>query len=167
MQSLARRTVTTFMKRGKTMLSKRENGLTLLEVLLSLAILSSVGILIWGVFHQGTSYSKMSMTKNTMQQEANTITTALLNTHRTQESYEINSTDCKLSIISKTTNKVFENAQLCFKINKSGTINPKSEDIPVTLTITDKNNTDNEVAVKALLFRLKSGDNKNEEEYFQ
>lgn len=162
---LAKLMVTICIKRGKDMKKKNESGLSLIELLLTLTILSIVGVLIWSVFFQGTSYSKKAMTKNQMQQEANVIINNLMKFHRTNDRYEIESLNCKITANGKTTN-VFESSQFCFMTNFSGAIIPSKEDVSLTVTIKDKSDISNLIQVDALLFRLKSGE-EDEEDYEQ
>ena len=56
---------------------KNQRGITLIELLLTISIISFVGVLIWSVFFQGTEYSNTAITNNQMQQEANIIMTKI------------------------------------------------------------------------------------------
>lgn len=146
------------------MLKKNERGLTLIELLLSLSIATIVGILIWNVFFQGFNYSNKAMTKNQMQQEANIIISSLTKYHRTVDSYEISSSNCKISI-SGNSIEIYEHPQLCFKTSRTGTIQPKVEDVLLTINVSDKNAPENDVEIGTVLSRLKSedGDEKDKE----
>ncbi|MBO1514751.1 PulJ/GspJ family protein [Metabacillus bambusae] len=68
---------------------KHQNGLTLIEVLATLAILSTLLVLIWGVLLNGFNYSKKAQETVLLQQEANLIVTKLTKIHQSYDSYTI------------------------------------------------------------------------------
>ena len=108
---------------------KNQRGITLIELLLTISIISFVGVLIWSVFFQGTEYSNTAITNNQMQQEANIIMTKITKIHQTSDSYEINSPDaCSLTIKDNVngTTEIFEHSQFCISVKKdiSNPINP-------------------------------------------
>lgn len=144
------------------MFKKNEVGLTLIELLLALSIATTIGILILSVFFQGLNYSNKAMTKNQMQQEVNIIISSLTKYHRTVDSFEILSSNCKISISSSSI-VVYEHPQLCFETNKTGTIQPKTEDVLLTINVSDKNDPSNHIEIDTVLSRLKSGDGDEEE----
>lgn len=139
------------------MLKKNEAGFTLIELLLALSITTTIGILIWSVFFQGFNYSNKAMTKNQMQQEANIIISSLAKYHRTVDSYEILSSNCKISISANSID-TYEHPQICFKTSRTGTIRPKLEDVQLTINVSDKDDPSNHVEIGTVLSRLKSGD---------
>jgi Tfp pilus assembly protein PilV len=70
--------------------------LTLIEVLISLTILSVVGLtLLWRILFNGVSYFKKADSQNAIQQEANISTMDLTRIHHTFDDYEVVSHDCK------------------------------------------------------------------------
>ena len=98
-----------------------QRGITLIELLATLAILSIVSILIWSIFFQGTNYSNKAMTKNQMQQEANIIITNLTKIHQTSDSYDIDSSKtCSFTVNDndKGLTEVFEHSQLSISVKK-------------------------------------------------
>lgn len=141
------------------MIRKDQHGITLIELLITLTILSIVGVLIWSVFSQGTKFSSQAMTKNAMQQEANIIISSLKKIHQTSSSYDIVSNDCSIKVKTEKKTEVFEHPQLCFETdNNISAVDPNLEDISIKLTIKDKNDTHNQISIGTLLYRLKSGD---------
>jgi prepilin-type N-terminal cleavage/methylation domain-containing protein len=143
---------------------KNQNGLTLIEVLVSLTILSIIGIVMWNVFIDGISYSHKAVSQNTMQQEANLITVSLTKIHQTSDEYEVRSKDCTLSVTHRsekgTVYKEYKHPRLCFTSNDTGSgnttfINPSRKDFSLDLKIYDKESPENKLKVNTTLFRLK------------
>ena len=142
-------------------MNRNEQGLTLIEVLAATTILSFIGIIIWGVFFQGFHFSQNSMKESKMQQEARLIVTSLIKFHQTtKETYEIDVSDCSITVYNSSDSKKFEHPQLCLSSNYSGItpVDPDKEDIYFTLQVTDKNNSNKKVSIETVLYRLKSGD---------
>ena len=52
---------------------KNQKGVTLIELLATITILSIIGVIIWNVFIQGTKYSNTAVTKNRLIQESNIV----------------------------------------------------------------------------------------------
>lgn len=160
-------------------LKKDESGLTLVEVLATLTIISIVSIIIWSVFFQGLNFSKKATSKNLMLQEINILITNLTKIHQTSSEYEITSSssnNCEITITSKKRDKIlnkdviqpvriFSNSQICFgfvldiKNKRSGSdpnkIEPNENDVSITLNAIDINNPDNKVTMKSYLYRIK------------
>lgn len=144
--------------------TKNQAGLTLIELLLALSIVTTIGILIWSVFFQGFNYSKKATTTNQMQQEANIIISSLTTSHRKLglDSYEIQSSSCKISI-SKDSSVIqeYEHPQLCFYLGEKAedpfteTVTEYDDDVPLTLTVQeDKNEPNLKITVETILSRL-------------
>lgn len=142
---------------------RNEQGLTIVESLAALTILSFIGLIIWNVFFQGYNFSKDAVSKNAMQQEANIIIANLNRIHQTAATYEISvpengTVEVTVTERDHSTRKVlFKNDHLLIQTSKMGEINPKIDDIDLIITIKDKNNPDNFVEVETLLYRLKGG----------
>jgi prepilin-type N-terminal cleavage/methylation domain-containing protein len=89
---------------------KKEDGVTLVELLAVLAILSFLSVLVFGVFVNGFSYSKKANDTVSLQQEVNLIFTAITKHHESHTSYSIvldqnpNATSFKLQFTNATGN---------------------------------------------------------------
>ena len=77
---------------------REEHGITLVEVLATLVILSIVGIGMWSAFFQGFEYSNKTISENLMIQEANILITNLTKIHQKTEEYEIENDGCKIVV---------------------------------------------------------------------
>ena len=94
-----------------------------------------------------------------MQQEANIIVTSLIRFHQnSQDSYQINVSDCNITVFNSLDSKKFEIPQLCLSSNYDGIVDPNKQDINLTITVTDKNDEENKVSIDTILYRLKSGE---------
>lgn len=143
----------------------KERGLTLVEVLLTLTLLSVVGLLIWGVFFQGAKFSSQAVSTNHMQQELNAVTTYLTRIHQTSKNYSIDFDDDHITVTSnslkngQSTTETFDNNHFIYDItmDQSGEIHPNEMDVLLTVTIRDKNDKQNYVSIETILSRLKDG----------
>ncbi|MDM5333204.1 prepilin-type N-terminal cleavage/methylation domain-containing protein [Ureibacillus composti] len=148
------------------MLNKNQRGITLVEVLAIIVLISIIGLLMWNIFFQGVNYSANAITKTQIQQQANVIISDLTKIHQTTEEdyYEIipSADSCSFSIIDrKNLNRKYENSKLCLQVeNTPITIKPKNEDNNklLKLTIFEKNNRDNQIQVEFQLHRLIGGE---------
>jgi prepilin-type N-terminal cleavage/methylation domain-containing protein len=68
---------------------QNEDGITLIEVLATLAILSIISTLLYGVLLNGIDYSKKSKAAVSLQQEMNIIITNITKVHESYGSYNI------------------------------------------------------------------------------
>ncbi|MEC2076796.1 prepilin-type N-terminal cleavage/methylation domain-containing protein [Metabacillus fastidiosus] len=68
---------------------KNEKGLTLVEVLVGLAILSTIMVILGGLLIDGFRHSEKAENITALQQEANLIIRELNNVHRKYDSYTI------------------------------------------------------------------------------
>lgn len=153
-------------------MNTHERGLTLIEVLASLAILSFISVIIWSVFFQGYKYSQNAISKNSILQEVNILTSNITKLHQSLETYEISSENCSIKItdlkMSPHTEQLFSNTKICFKIleinNVSGagptTVEPNKSgnDVSLKISASDKNNSQNDITVKTYLYRIKGAD---------
>jgi type II secretory pathway pseudopilin PulG len=149
---------------------RTERGITLVEVLATVTILSIIGITIWQVFFQGYNFSQKSVTKNMLQQESNIVLSSLTRIHQTEEEYKIISADCKISVLDKNAKEIalFTHSQYCFRAENPIDFTelppdlhkPSKEghDLDLIVRVSDKSNTTNYVAVRTLLYRLKEGE---------
>ena len=85
----------------------KEEGITLIEVLATLTILSIISILIYGVLNNGLDYSKKSQKNVALQQEMNILITTFTKLHESNDKYEIvwdsNPDASKIQLITKDT----------------------------------------------------------------
>ncbi|WP_147532522.1 PulJ/GspJ family protein [Bacillus marasmi] len=138
-----------------------EKGITLLEVLATVTILSIIGMGIWNVFFQGYQFSSKTIKKSQIQQEANVAITSMMNFHRgSANSYQITVSNCEIKLANSSDTLVLKNPQICLKSNFSGNknVNPDIENLNFTLIAADKNDEQNKVTIETVLSRLKSGD---------
>lgn len=140
---------------------RNEKGLTLLEVLAAVTILSVVGIVIWNVFLQGYQFSNKTIKKSQIQQEANFVLTSMMNFHRGSESsYTVTVSACEIKLSNSTDTIIFDHSLICFSSTFTGskTVNPNKENFNFILIAADKNDEHNNVTIETVLSRLKSGD---------
>ncbi|WP_044338449.1 type II secretion system protein [Rossellomorea aquimaris] len=140
-----------------------ERGLTLVEVLATLTILSIIGAVIWNVFFQGIHYTKKAVSQNSIQQEANILTMKLTRIHQTSEFYELENPECTIKVKYSEEEEEFHHSDLCFSLEKAPEepIKPSKSDYPLLVTITDKHHPNNKFVIDTTLYRLK-GSNHNE-----
>jgi len=142
-------------------MTRNQRGITLIELLAALGILSFVGIVIWSIFFQGLHFSQKESTKNIMQQDANIVIANLTKIHQTASQYEIKNTDCKISIDYTTDEgehktQYFEEKGMCFSTDYTGVVKPAEQNnINVTIEVFDKDEPKNKVKVDTTLYRLK------------
>ncbi|MBS4191478.1 prepilin-type N-terminal cleavage/methylation domain-containing protein [Bacillus sp. FJAT-49705] len=144
-------------------MKQNENGITLIEVLITLGILSFIGIIIWNSFFQGFQFSQKSIIKNQIQQETNIILSTLTKVHQTANLYTIKSegpSDCKSIAISTSLESfIFDNSKLCYNTDFNGTVTPNTEnEKKIVVTVSDKNDPGNYITIEPRLYRLKNGD---------
>lgn len=145
-------------------MKKIEQGITLIELLATIALLSILGILIWSVFFQGYRYSKESISTSQLQQEANRISTELMNFHRNTEfEYTIRSTSCEIHIYQDGHEEIKFASRMCLSIHdeKNATtipVDPDRENKKLFLSVANKKNVENKVEIEIFLHRLKSGE---------
>ncbi|MDR7077910.1 prepilin-type N-terminal cleavage/methylation domain-containing protein [Neobacillus niacini] len=154
------------MKRGN-------HGLTLIEVLATLTILSIVGVIIWSVFFQGYKFSKESISKNFMIQETNILITNLKRIHQTSENYRIENDDGKINVYidGKTSPDVFAPPQMRYEvvvkikkkdddsapaiIGSSDLIVPNDYDVYLEVLTSENGKRENNISIDTFLYRLR------------
>lgn len=138
-----------------------EKGLTLVEVLAYLVITSIILILILTTFVNINKFTKNELKLTKLQQEANYITSFILQKHRTVEDcyrLDIND-DGHLLMAECDKNEVIIGDKYIYSINTSTPterIYPKSEDLEITLKVIDKENTNLSVSVDTVFKRYKT-----------
>ncbi|KKK33050.1 hypothetical protein WQ57_24180 [Mesobacillus campisalis] len=158
---------------------KNEKGLTLTELMVTLAILSFAGVLIWSVFFQGYNYSQKASAKNRLQQEGNLIITNLTSIHQTARYYKIMNNQCEIHLeitnMDDTKQNIsFSDPNLCYQYNsKSSSIieeplpsggkvinmDPFDKDIKLEIIVSEKKNSSNSAKIDSMLYRVKAGGN--------
>ena len=126
-----------------------EKGITLVELLAALALVSIVAVLAMTTFNIGVKYNVTETTKTKMQQESNLIVSTLMNVHRTEKCYKIYNTSSIIieiynnDLCTGTDNRQikFDQSQFNYQsILETGTpvnINPEDTNYSITLTIQD------------------------------
>lgn len=119
-------------------MNKNEDGITLVELLASLALVSMVVTLIWTTFFISARHNTAETTKLRLQQEANYILTTIQQQHRQKDCYRLIVADDEL----KFRDCVTEDEELISKgftydlnIGKTTTIEPKAEDLHLVLIV--------------------------------
>lgn len=140
---------------------KNQRGITLVEVLAAIILISIISFLAWNIFFQGKNYTEKSLSKSQMQQEANIILSRLSKIHQSSDNYEVNIQTCsfniKYTVNGNTKNESFNNSRLCIKLsNIPNIIDPKTINaIDFNLYIEDINKPDNNILVNSYIYRLK------------
>lgn len=128
-----------------------EKGVTLVELLVALALVSIIAVLAMTTFNIGVKYNVTETTKTTMQQESNLIVTTLMNVHRTSKCYQIeNTSTITINIYNDELctepvkrqikfNQTQFNYELDLETGTSVKINPQDTNYSITLTIRDIN----------------------------
>lgn len=143
------------------LLIRTQRGITLVELLVTLAILSIIGTIIWSVFFQGYNFSQKAITKNRLQQEANMVIVNLTKIHQTSLVYSISNTDCKITvnytkkIDNSQQSQIFQGNGLCYATDVTGSFDPNQNDNDVKVTVYDQNDRNNKAEVDTFLYRLK------------
>lgn len=139
---------------------KNESGMTLVEVLATLTILSMVVVLIWLTFSITAKYSIMETTKLQLQQDANYILTEIQQQHRQLECYKLDIKEDRVQLFNcDTTPELIKiiGTNYKYKEYNSGEIKPKEDNLSFTLTVVDtKKNSKLKVEVETSISRYKS-----------
>lgn len=142
-----------------------EKGVTLVELLAALALVSIVAVLAMTTFNIGVKYNITETTKTTMQQESNLVVSTLMNVHRTEKCYEIENTstiiikvyDDEQCTTPSSRQIEFNQNQFNYDLNlATGTpekINPQETNYSLTLIIKD-NNSSIENSYQTQIYRL-------------
>lgn len=106
---------------------KDNRGVTLVEILATLSLLSIIGLLVWSVFLQGIKNSNAGSTKITLTQEMNYVQAQLRNIHLTSSYYKISTpTTCSIQVeygnstdSSEPTFLLLEDSKICYEIDQA------------------------------------------------
>ncbi|BAQ11593.1 hypothetical protein OXB_3124 [Bacillus sp. OxB-1] len=117
-----------------------EKGITLVELLASLALLSMVVILIWTTFFITARYNIAETTKLQLQQEANYILTTIQQQHRYKECYNLKVEGQRLVLEDcDTGDRELVSSGFDYTLNPEeiDNINPDDEDLHFILSVKD------------------------------
>lgn len=146
---------------------KNQFGLTLIEVLATVTILSIVTVLIYGVFSTGLHQYSQAKEDVLIQQEANYLLTILKERHENDDSYTI-TVDESHQKVTINTNKssdtlIIESEKYTYQIvdtenpsNDTNTISidPSKDNFHVQIIVTSKKNPSVTYEIKTILSRL-------------
>lgn len=152
---------------------RNEKGITLIEVLATITILSIVSFIIYNVFSSGLRYSSQAKETVLIQQEANYLLTLL------KEQHENATTDYTITIENNQNNIILNkghsneidvtNSQYLYQIcdldqsdscdeqnatDHTITITPSQERFYLKMILTNKNNPDIKYEIQTILSRL-------------
>lgn len=141
---------------------KNEKGVTLIELLAVLVLVTMVGTLIMTTFFIANRFNVTETKKMKMQQEANYIITAVLQKHRTvDECYNLNVNDTGkkiiFSICDEPGTEVIIAENFKYKLSElENRVQPKVGDLSTTLTVSDPENENLSVSVNTIFQRYKT-----------
>ncbi len=152
---------------------KNETGLTLIEVLATITILSIVSVVIYNVFTSGLRYSSKAEETTLIQQEANYLLTLLKEQHeKTTNYYTITvENNHNIAILNKDRSNEIDvtNSQYLYQIcdlddtkscdeqnatDHTITKTPINERFHVKIILINKSNPDNKYEIQTILSRL-------------
>lgn len=150
---------------------RNERGLTLIELLVSLALGSIVLVLIYQFFFQGIHFSKVVNDKTLLQQEANNMVLSLTKIHQTSDSYSINfdqNPNATFITVNGKQRITFMNENFRYNLMKSTangtntsylpnsfTVSPLKEDVNLTIKISSIDKENQSYQTTVTLSRLK------------
>jgi prepilin-type N-terminal cleavage/methylation domain-containing protein len=154
---------------------KNNKGLTLIELLITIAISSILLITVWGFLFQGINFSKVVANKTLLQQEANNIVSSITRIHQTTSTVYTFQLDGNSTANNITSFKVigkdivhfdspnFLYSIYSFDINTNSeqliqdnqSINPNTTDLGLKIIIRDKQHNEILYEVKTIFSRIK------------
>jgi prepilin-type N-terminal cleavage/methylation domain-containing protein len=156
----------------------RQDGLTLIELLITLSIFSFIGTLIFTVFINGINYSNNAQSTVNIQQEANRIITQLTTWHESKSHYDIilnrnpnatsitlipyNSSGVRLDAEKVSISETGYEYTLCYDLNQTevsctmltNTIIKSVQKLPVKLILKDKKDPRKTFEIKTIIPRM-------------
>nr|WP_285851915.1 prepilin-type N-terminal cleavage/methylation domain-containing protein [Sporosarcina luteola] len=140
---------------------KKQNGMTLVEVLAVLVLTSLVILLIWTTVMTAIKYNVTETKKLRLQEEANYIITEVQRIHRQCNQYELNVSEGEITLVN--CDGPISDRAISRGYNFNGTtyikdkIDAKKKDasIPFTLVITDLENDRLKVEITTIISRYK------------
>lgn len=143
-----------------------EKGMTLIEVIVTLLLVSLVGGIIWTLMMTSMKYNIVETKKLQMQQEANNIVTQIQTFHRKCKTYEMTVNPESVSLFNCTSSnsaKSLADVYMTTNYNYSSFPNQKIVDtlnadakMELTLTVQDPKKTSLKVVVETVISRYKS-----------
>jgi prepilin-type N-terminal cleavage/methylation domain-containing protein len=143
----------------------RESGITLVELLATLAILSILVVLSYGLFFNGLSASQQGKEQVNIQQEMNLLMTTITKIHETEDTYSIVVDQYPnahtVQIKGGTKSFEFSNSNFEYKLDyyqQVGTLLPNTiqtkDPIYITVVISNKDMPSQKYEVKTIISRL-------------
>ncbi|WP_422123043.1 PilW family protein [Planococcus sp. X10-3] len=156
-----------------------EKGISLVELIAGLALVSVIAVIAWTTISIGMQHGASETNKTIMQQEMNLMVSSLMAAHRGNEKYSIIFEDDHLKIDSCDISNVCEVREIAGEYDFSGSIvngsppidtstgtsikfedlAPKEEHTEITLNITDLNNPNRTLTIDTTLSRLLTSQN--------
>lgn len=144
---------------------RHQDGVTLLELLVTITILSSLLVLTGSILLSGMKASNQAQQTTLLQQEANYILSLLTTQHETQEEYIISSEENwdESSIIISNLEESFTISNPNFTyaltiddrpVRSEISVFPESQSLPIKLVIKSRRNPDLEFKVQTIISRL-------------
>lgn len=146
----------------------KEDGITLIELLATLAILSLVIVITYSVFFNGLNYSKKANDAVALQQEMNITIESITKFHESQSAYDIKVDQSpfasKITLIGSNTlvisNDQYEYSLYDFSggtenlITDNKHINTSTEKLFIKMIIRNKKNPDEKYELRTVISRL-------------
>lgn len=155
-----------------------QKGITLVELIAGMALVSIVAIIAWTSLSIGMQHGTAETNKTIMQQDMNLMVSSLMAAHRNNQKYSIIIEDNHLKIDSCDSAGNCGIREIAGKYNFTGSIingtyidtstglpviiadlRPEEEHIKITLKITDLNKVERKLTVDTTLSRLLSNQN--------
>lgn len=121
-------------------IKSNERGVTLLELLATLALFSIFAVIIWSFFFHSIKFNDIEISKNHLQQEANLIVNTLQQVHTKSTGYKIstNTSNSSLTIENNQTVITFDKKNVQYSIEGSEIL--PNGDYHLFLTLTSAQN---------------------------
>lgn len=149
---------------------KSQAGMTLIEILATITILSIVSVILYSVFSNGLRYSSQAEDTVLIQQEANYLLTTLKKQHENADSYTITVDQNHQKVTIETTvgtsveSSVIESEEYQYQISDTENnidaasepieIIPSNENFHIQIVVTNKIKPDLTYKIKTILSRL-------------
>ena len=142
------------------MKKSKESGVTLVELLAVLVLISLVTGIIWTTLTISVKHNNIETSKLQLQQEANFIITKLQQIHREKECYRLVIEKSEIRILNCEADDVIFNEVITSDFQYSPLMNeeykPKKQNVDFNLLVSDPNNKKLTVSVPTKITRYKS-----------